>query len=481
MKLIKAKVERFRSIIDTGLFEIEAEKTILVGPNEAGKSALLLALQQLNPPDTIGNSYNPLRDYPRSLYDDDILHNGIDMKTTPFVTGVFVLSDEEKEEFPEEYKNLSFVYWKTLDNKAHCKLENTPSAPIFKEIEKDLLRLKSHFLLTIKSSSGSEDIVNNVSAEYDNFAKDIPCKTIVTPEIAKQLSDWLDSNITYLDETNKAENNRFDSLKEKLAIPDNNNKIVAKCLSLLPRFVLFNNYFRIRPLLDIGDLAHRQATNSLDSRFDYGNLCLFKYLGFTPDELIKAVSEANSNKAQKGFEAFRTPLDERDYKLNAATIKLTKAIQDVWNPDLSKDEASKLRIKADGLYFKVVVEDELGVEVELDQRSEGFQWLVSFFIVFFAESNGAHKGAVLLLDEPGLSLHALKQAEFRKTLTKLSKLNQTLYTTHSPFLIGADELDKVRVVEMHDRKTGTIVNTTLTATDSGALLPLQEALGYDLA
>ena len=227
MKLIKAKVERFRSIIDTGLFEIEAEKTILVGPNEAGKSALLLALQQLNPPDTIGNSYNPLRDYPRSLYDDDILHNGIDMKTTPFVTGVFVLSDEEKEEFPEEYKNLSFVYWKTLDNKAHCKLENTPSAPIFKEIEKDLLRLKSHFLLTIKSSSGSEDIVNNVSAEYDNFAKDIPCKTIVTPEIAKQLSDWLDSNITYLDETNKAENNRFDSLKEKLAIPDNNNKIVV--------------------------------------------------------------------------------------------------------------------------------------------------------------------------------------------------------------------------------------------------------------
>ena len=63
MKLVKAKIERFRSIIDTGWFEIETEKTILVGPNEAGKSALLLALQQLNPPESIGDNYEPLRDY----------------------------------------------------------------------------------------------------------------------------------------------------------------------------------------------------------------------------------------------------------------------------------------------------------------------------------------------------------------------------------------------------------------------------------
>lgn len=46
---------------------------------------------------------------------------------------------------------------------------------------------------------------------------------------------------------------------------------------------------------------------------------------------------------------------------------------------------------ADGQYLKVVVEDELGVEIELDQRSEGFQWLVSFFVVFFAEAADSTK------------------------------------------------------------------------------------------
>lgn len=102
-------------------------------------------------------------------------------------------------------------------------------------------------------------------------------------------------------------------------------------------------------------------------------------------------------------------------------------------------------------------------------------------MLYFAEASDKHKNSILLLDEPGQSLHALKQAEFRETLSKLSEKNQTLYTTHSPFLVGPNELDKVRVVEMLDRSTGTKVNTSLTASDSGAILPLQEALGYDLA
>ena len=115
------------------------------------------------------------------------------------------------------------------------------------------------------------------------------------------------------------------------------------------------------------------------------------------------------------------------------------------------------------------------------QRSEGFQWLVSFFVVFFAEAVDKHENAILLLDEPGLSLHGLKQREFRTTISRLAENNQTIYTTHSPFLVGPDELDLVRVVEMTDRKVGTKVHTTITAGDPAAMLPLQEALGYDLA
>jgi predicted ATP-dependent endonuclease of OLD family len=150
-------------------------------------------------------------------------------------------------------------------------------------------------------------------------------------------------------------------------------------------------------------------------------------------------------------------------------------------PNPERPEADKLKVTADGQYLKVVVEDDLGVDVELDQRSEGFQWLVSFFVVFFSEAMDKHKNAILLLDEPGMSLHALKQRDFRETISRLSEGNQTLFSTHSPFLVGPDELDIVRVVEMKSREQGTVVHTTLSSEDPAGMLPLQEALGYDLA
>lgn len=251
----------------------------------------------------------------------------------------------------------------------------------------------------------------------------------------------------------------------------------------MPKFILFSNYFRIRPVLHLKKLAERLERNILDDKqYDYGNSCLLKFLGFTAKELAAAgdVSRYDISRPDQ-YEEYRKQLDKRDYQLNAATIRLTNSICEIWNPKQDGRDANKLRIKADGQYLKVVVEDDLGVEVELDQRSEGFQWMVSFYAVFFAEASDKHKNAILLLDEPGQSLHALKQAEFRETLSKLSTKNQTIYTTHSPFLVGANELDKVRVIEMTDRTIGTKVNVSLTANDSGAMLPLQEALGYDLA
>ena len=110
------------------------------------------------------------------------------------------------------------------------------------------------------------------------------------------------------------------------------------------------------------------------------------------------------------------------------------------------------------------------MEIELDQRSEGFQWLVSFFVVFLAEAAGKHENAILLLDERGLSLHGLKQREFRKTISRLAKKNETLYTTHSRFLVGPDELDLVRVVEMTDRTLGTKVHTIIASGEPAGLL-----------
>jgi hypothetical protein len=246
---------------------------------------------------------------------------------------------------------------------------------------------------------------------------------------------------------------------------------------------LFNNYFKVKPSVHLEHLATRTEQKLLDDQYyDYGNLCLLKLLGFTARELSNlGKTQSPDINNPEALKVYKDKLDTRSYKLNAASVRLTEEIKKVWMPNPDRPEADKLKVTADGQYLKVVVEDDIGVDIELDQRSEGFQWLVSFFVVFFAEAMDKHKNAILLLDEPGMSLHGLKQRDFRDTITRLAEHNQTIYTTHSPFLVGPDELDLVRVVELKNRKEGTKVHTTISSSDPAGLLPLQEALGYDLA
>ena len=263
----------------------------------------------------------------------------------------------------------------TIDNNPHSRLENIPIRITFKDY-----RLRNHFISTEKVNlQPADDTVISIEEGYANFVE----KSHLTSEISSELSNcifsWLETNITFLDESNKKEVERFNSVKEKLRSLDLERSIQKNCEALLPKFILFSNYFRIRPTLHLGDLTNRIKENRLDGKYDYGNICLLKYLGFTPSKLSKADIDAEN---KQNFEEYRKILDNRDYQLNSATIKLTNAIQRVWNPNTNLDEASKLKIKVDGQYLKVVVEDELDVEVELDQRSEGFQWLVSFFIDF---------------------------------------------------------------------------------------------------
>ena len=482
MRLVKARITGYRSIIDTGYFEVEKDKTILVGPNEAGKSAILQALQKLNPPKGT-ELFNPLRDYPRAKYDEDIEKGGIDPKSFTVVEGHFVLDESEKNFFPIEYQNVTYVYGRRLDNTTWSRFDNAPKKLVLSDIYKDLQKISAHFQDTGKNKGEPDSSIIAIQTELDNIISDVERTEDVSLEKARLLQRWLDNNIKNLADENETEENRYDKLIDLLDQVEEYDKLLKTFEEMMPQFIMFNNYHRIKPSLHLKKLSERVESNVLDdSQYDYGNLCLLKFLGFTPKELADAGDSTkwDVNKPDQ-YEKYKAQLDERDYKLNAATIRLTDAIREVWNPTQDARDANKLRIKADGYYLKVVVEDELGVEVELDQRSEGFQWMVSFYVVFFAESSDKHKNAILLLDEPGQSLHALKQAEFRETLSKLSKKNQTLFTTHSPFLVGPNELDKVRVVEMVDRKIGTKVNLTLTATDSGAILPLQEALGYDLA
>lgn len=475
MRLCKARIRMYRSIRDTGEFEVENGKTILVGPNEAGKTVILQALQQLNKPQEVGG-FDALRDYPRSEY-DDIKRGVVDPSKVTIVEGHFTLEESDLGGLPNGYEGSTYVLGRRLDNSAWHRLDGGPAVPTFGSLSKDLKRLCAH----VDPRKGADEPAPSATlAEITSGWTD---STYVDGECSAKLKAWLEGTLPLIDESNETEEKRYDTLRAACSVADDRSVALKHLEKRIPVFVLFNNYFRVRPRIHLAHLAQRIASNVLDDeQYDYGNVCLLKLLGFTAQELADI---GNTPQPKQGdaaaLKTYKDNLDSRSYQLNAASVKLTSEIVSVWNPNPDRPEADRLRIQADGQYLKVVVEDDLGVEIELDQRSEGFQWLVSFFVVFFAEAAEKHKNAILLLDEPGLHLHGLKQREFRETISRLAAKNQTLYTTHSPFLVGPDELDMVRVVDMPNRKVGTKVHGDLSSGDPAALLPLQEALGYDLA
>src|SRR5690554_1859002 len=475
MRLKTVRVQNYRSIIDSGEINIERLKTILVGPNEAGKTVLLKAIQQLNKPDDI-SGFDYLRDYPRSLL-NDIQTGKIAPKDITVVTGHFELEESDKKLIPKEFHACVYKLYRNMDNKGYHSLINAPEKIYFKDLKKDFLRLISHLDKQVESDEEKpSEVYNKLTENWSDYKS-------ISDDTSKALITFLETNYSNIEEGNEKEEERYEKLVELIK----QNEKAAEVLKILdkrtPVFILFNNFFKVKPIIHLEHLAQRVEQNILDDEYyDYGNLCLLKLLGFTPRQLADIGNTPSPNRNDSdALKAYRDKLDSRSYQLNAASVRLTDEIRKVWMPNPDRPEADKLKVTADAQYLKVVVEDDIGVDIELDQRSEGFQWLVSFFVVFFSEAEDKHENAILLLDEPGMSLHGLKQRDFRETITRLAETNQTLFTTHSPFLVGPDELDIVRVVELKNRKEGTKVHTTISSNDPAGLLPLQEALGYDLA
>ncbi len=492
MKLARAKVQNYRSVKDSGWFDVEQEKTILVGPNEAGKTAIMRALEYLCP----GPLVSPLvalRDYPRSEY-SKIQRAEVLPKNIVVTEAHYLLDVTERSYVAGLSPDLAdAVYYRAayMDNTHRHRMDNVPPPTTLGALKDEFRRLAFHADVRLPPpTEGAEPSIKPSELLNPILAKG-PDQSPLSISVAEELREWIDTSASPLvDAGNEEQLARVGELRRLTDQPGRREEALTYLADRLPRMIYFSNYTRVHPSIHLSNLADQIDTGIIDETdsYNFGNSCLLKLLSVSARD-ISDLGQAPDPAAgdDEALQAYRDQLDERTYRLNAASIELTQQIKEIWSPGGEVDGGGAsgkdytVRIRADQQYLKVVVEDSLGVEVELDQRSEGFQWLVSFFIVFFAQSTGELANSILLLDEPGLSLHGLKQREFRRTLSALATSNQLLFTTHSPFLVGPDELDIVRVVEMPDRTMGTKVHSDVVADDPASLLPLQEALGYDMA
>lgn len=122
------------------------------------------------------------------------------------------------------------------------------------------------------------------------------------------------------------------------------------------------------------------------------------------------------------------------------------------------------------------------VTLPFDERSRGFVWFFSF-MAYFSDIKTDGENLVLLLDEPGLNLHAKAQHDFVWFINdRLSPEHPVVYTTHSPFMLEPKRLDRARLVmdKRGDGEEGTKISEDILKSDEDTVFPLQAVLGYDL-
>jgi len=260
--------------------------------------------------------------------------------------------------------------------------------------------------------------------------------------------------------------------KEALQIEAQMNQAKEWVEKNLPRFIYFEEYGVIESAVHFPTFIQQlNQTPSLPRVRT--TKCLFEHVGLD----INTINQLDPNKPKETIEKLRKMADERAILMSSASASMTKMFSEWW-----EQRHHKFRYQVDGPFFRVWVSDNLdSSEIELDQRSRGMQYFFSFYLVFLVEAQKAHINSILLLDEPGLHVHGTAQQKLVKFLKKLSNQNQLLYSTHSPFMIDGDHLERVRVVYNNQEDGTAKVSEDVWPKDKDALFPLQAGLGYAIA
>jgi predicted ATP-dependent endonuclease of OLD family len=443
IKLKKVTVNKYKSIQKTQSVAIDPAITTIVGMNESGKTSFLTAIAKTNyfiADDDF--KFDVTQDYPRNeLIDFQHSEEDYDIIVCEYEISPELLKAIEEEVGKGVFSTKEFTY--TCHYKTDVNTLGGISANQKKYLE---LQLQDYSLTdatkdTIKKSTSLNDIAKIVSAEGDEDldAFKAHIKKIITGGF--QTASWTNLLESYIAKT---------WIKPKM-----------------PKFWYFDDYYPLRGKININKLHNEPPTKEKDKT----SKALFELARIKPEEIL--------NSTEKDYEKYIALLEASSNKITSEIFKYWSTnknldiefkIQDTTNPNNhQKEKTLDIRVKS----------QRHKISLPLDRRSKGFNWFFSFIIWFSKIQADKNSDYILLLDEPGLNLHASAQADLLRFIEDLSKKYQIIYTTHSPFMVESNHLDRVRTCLETDE--GTIISDSIQEKDPNTLFPLQAALGYDIA
>ena len=458
MKLERVHVREFKSIWDSDPFTL-GKVTCLVGKNEAGKTCLLQALYKLNPIVAADGDFDPVEDYPRAAAEDYL---------------------QEVEDGTREHATVIEASF-ALDEGELAAIEEAFGPGIL--TEPAVLISKGYQA----STKGRNQRFIRVPVDAEVFDRNLLVRTGVPAALASECAPYLPDPVALRDFVAGREEPELvrlgDALDEVLAHGSLSMHVWNTTLRQgLPKFLYFDSYYQMTGRANLEALkARRDAEALLPSDLpllgllELARLDLDKLLGSKRTRGLKNALQSASNRLSRQLLTYWS--QNQELRMNFDV----RPAQD--------DDPEDMR-EGTNLWGEVYDAQHM-VSTGLGDRSTGFVWFFSFLAWYSAEKNKGQP-LVLLLDEPGLSLHARAQRDLLRYFDQEVASNpdhQLVYTTHSPFMVEATRFDRVRIVqdlvpdedaEDYDQAEGTKVFTDVSAAEEDTLFPLKGALALEI-
>lgn len=468
MRLKAVRIQNFRSIVDSELVPIEDKVTVLVGKNEQGKTTFLRGLASFN----LKSRYSP-SDLPNHLRavlaerppaDIPVVQLWLvpDTAERESLRGAVTDADQVQELVITRFYDAHYSYKVKRDGGSEVEVQFT-KPDISQQVEsiKASLaafeaRLTAHGSRLPTFAPFVAQGVNHVQQFLSgNFSDPATIGNLVaTFSTALKALPGQDQAVQIdIAQTTKEIESAQSAIQSLLATDP---KLILH--SFIPSFVFHSTILdRIPNEVNVADFVKDPEAASKGM----ANLC--------------KVAGLSTQKVQELAAATETPKRETYEDHYNSSISL--GINEFWTQEVYhfhfRIEKEKLSVSiSDGTYTR---------RISPSDRSDGFQWYLSFYSALLSEVSPTAP-AVMLLDNPGLELHSDGQRDIKRFLEeKLPSTTQVLYVTHSPAMIDTFNLEQVRKVELRPNMTGTKVGKLALTGDGVDLLePVRSAIGASL-
>jgi predicted ATP-dependent endonuclease of OLD family len=439
MLLKKVSIHKYKSFLTEQSYEVEPQITRIVGKNESGKTALLEALAKSNYfEDNTEFRFNKDLDYPRS----ELIK--VRNENPPALTCEYELSDED-------ISCVETAFAKgIIPRKNFCVTSFYDNTSKASGVEIDFTVFKDWLI----SFFGVGDQGKQLIRAADSFSS---LESVVSENAELPAMEQIQAQLGEI----------------KTGAGDFENRLEGYIYNTylspeIPKLWYFSDYFSLPCRINLNDFSTGQPTNNLSREEVKIANALFELSGLRVSDIQ---NESN-------FEAFKAQLE-------ATSNSITDDMFEYWTTNQNLEIRFEIEHAPNGVrYLNIrIYNSKHRVTLPLKNRSKGFLWFFSF-LVWFSKIQGDKKSKyILLLDEPGLSLHASAQNDLLRFIDeKLAPEYQVIYTTHSPFMIDSLKLNEVRTVyDTQNPKIGSVVSDAVEEKDSDTLFPLQAALGYTIA